>query len=130
MQLDCREVAYRLHSPNFATDMRDQELLLDPLQAAAELVISADGRFLYASNRGSQGGKSSIAIFSISPGDGSLSPVGWGDGGGVVAFPRHISLTPCDTHLLVSGGLEFFARQPCQACRNARNACEVRSFCC
>ncbi|GAB4819345.1 hypothetical protein N2152v2_006391 [Parachlorella kessleri] len=75
------------------------------VQAAAELVISADGRFLYASNRGSQGGKSSIAIFSISPGDGSLSPVGWGDGGGVVAFPRHISLTPCDTHLLLVASL-------------------------
>jgi 6-phosphogluconolactonase (cycloisomerase 2 family) len=71
------------------------------LQAAGELVLSADGRFLYASNRGLHGGLNNIGVFAVSPADGSLTPLGWEDGGGVVDFPRHISLSSGDRFLLV-----------------------------
>jgi 6-phosphogluconolactonase len=72
------------------------------VQAAAELAITADGRFLYASNRGSQGGKSCIAIFAVAPADGALKALGWEDGARALGFPRHISLAAGDSFVLVS----------------------------
>lgn len=77
--------------------------LLLPPQAAAELAITADGRFLYNSNRGFGVGLNNVAIFAVAPGDGALSPLGWEDGGGVVSVPRHISLAAGDSLLLVRG---------------------------
>ncbi len=54
---------------------------------AAEIAVSADGRYVYGSNRGHD----SVAIYSTSA-DGLLSPVGWQStqGGG----PRFIGLDP------------------------------------
>jgi 6-phosphogluconolactonase len=60
-------------------------------QAGAELAISFDGRYLYASNRGSCGGVSSIVMFAINQSSGSLQAKGWWQ---VEAVPRHMSLTP------------------------------------
>jgi 6-phosphogluconolactonase len=71
-------------------------------QAAAELAVTADGRFMYVSNRGALGGINSIVVFEISPIDGRLSPLAWEMGGGGLNFPRHLSLSPNDRFLLVS----------------------------
>lgn len=54
---------------------------------SAEVAISEDGHFLYASNRGHD----SIAAFSISTG-GHLSPLGFAASGG--RGPRHFALVP------------------------------------
>ena len=62
----------------------------------AHIDISADGKFLYASNRG----HNSIAIFAVELNDGSLNLIGHestrGDG------PRNFSLSPGDHYLLVA----------------------------
>ncbi|MDR0278235.1 MAG: lactonase family protein [Paucimonas sp.] len=55
---------------------------------AAELEVSADGRFLYASNRGSD----SIAVFAIDTTSGLLQPVQFAPSGG--RTPRFFALTP------------------------------------
>lgn len=71
-------------------------------QAAAELAVTADGRFMYASNRGAHGGINSIVVFEISPINGRLRPLAWEMGGGGLNFPRFLSLTPDDRFLLVA----------------------------
>ena len=55
---------------------------------AAEIVISRDGRFVYASNRGHD----SIAVFAVEEGTGRLAPVQWVASGG--RTPRFITLDP------------------------------------
>ncbi|HEU4574166.1 MAG TPA: lactonase family protein [Chitinophagaceae bacterium] len=63
---------------------------------SAEIEVSADGRFLYASNRGES---NTIAVFSINPKDGQLtllqhqSTLGSG--------PRHFTIDPSGNFLLV-----------------------------
>ncbi|SOD62318.1 6-phosphogluconolactonase [Streptomyces zhaozhouensis] len=75
----------------------------------AEVVVTADGRFVYASNRGDD----SVAVFSVA-GDDETAPrlVGHVDSGG--ATPRHISLGEGDGHLYVAnqtaGTVVVFAR--------------------
>ncbi|KAI7837012.1 hypothetical protein COHA_009142 [Chlorella ohadii] len=71
-------------------------------RAAAELLLSPDGRFLYASNRGSQGGHNSIAVFGVCPSSGRLAPLAWETGGGAVDFPRHMSLAAGGSLMLVA----------------------------
>jgi 6-phosphogluconolactonase len=61
---------------------------------AAELAISSDGRFLYASNRG----EDSLVVFSISPKDGKLTFVQRISCGGKT--PRHFTLDPTTQWLL------------------------------
>lgn len=63
---------------------------------AAEIVVSADGRFLYASNRGDD----SIAIFAIDASSGRLSPVAWTASGGKT--PRFIALAPSGKFLFAA----------------------------
>ncbi|MBE9489123.1 MAG: lactonase family protein [Bacteroidetes bacterium] len=62
----------------------------------ADIHISSDGKFVYASNRG----HNSIAIYSVDAGDGSLTLIGHqttlGKG------PRNFSLSPNDNYLLVA----------------------------
>lgn len=64
--------------------------------SCADIHISSDGKFLYASNRG----HNSIAIFKVNNDDGTLAPVAHeatrGDG------PRNFSLTPDGNFLLVA----------------------------
>ncbi|WIA11430.1 hypothetical protein OEZ85_011547 [Tetradesmus obliquus] len=65
----------------------------------AELALSNDGRFLYASNRGlcegtPAAGKSSIVAFAVDQASGALTALDWKFGGGDVQHPRHFSLTP------------------------------------
>jgi 6-phosphogluconolactonase len=76
--------------------------------SAAELAMSADGRWLYASNRGHD----SIAVFVIDAA-GALAPRGHF---AVPAIPRHFTLSPDGRWLIVAGqgaGLvQVFALNP------------------
>ncbi|WP_246583452.1 lactonase family protein [Bradyrhizobium iriomotense] len=63
---------------------------------AAEIAVSADGRFVYASNRGDD----SIAIFSIDAASGRLSPVDWTASGGKT--PRFFTLDASGRFLFVA----------------------------
>ncbi|HEX3571624.1 MAG TPA: lactonase family protein [Acidobacteriaceae bacterium] len=75
---------------------------------AAELAISADGQFLYASNRG----EDSLAVFSIAPKRGHLDFVQRISCGGKT--PRHFTLDPTTQWLLCgnqdSGTITIFRR--------------------
>lgn len=64
--------------------------------STADIHISADGRFLYASNRG----HNSIAIFDINVNDGSLTIIGHQSTHG--STPRNFSLSPDGRFLLVA----------------------------
>ncbi len=74
----------------------------------ADIHISSDGKFLYASNRG----HNSIAIFKIVPENGKLIPKGHQDIHG--DWPRNFSLSPDEKFLLVanqkSGNIVSFQR--------------------
>jgi 6-phosphogluconolactonase len=76
--------------------------------AAATLAVDAEGRFVYASNRGDN----SITVFSISDHDGRLTVVQHMDCGGKI--PRHFALDPGNQWLLVanqdSSNIVVFAR--------------------
>lgn len=92
-----------------------QALALDPGRrdgnAAAALHLSADGRFLYVSNRGED---NHIAAFAVDPGDGRLRPLQRraSEGRG----PREFALAPDGRFVVVanqhSGNLVVIARDP------------------
>ncbi|WP_299668102.1 lactonase family protein [uncultured Polaribacter sp.] len=77
---------------------------------AADIHISKDGKFLYASNRGHE----SIAIFKVNPKNGSLKNVGYESVLG--KHPRNFSLSPDNNFLLVanqdSDNIVSFKRNP------------------
>ena len=58
------------------------------ISGAGEVLVDAAGKFLYASNRGSD----SIALFSIDPGNSELSLIGWTHVQG--RTPRHFNFDP------------------------------------
>jgi 6-phosphogluconolactonase (cycloisomerase 2 family) len=62
---------------------------------AAEITVSADGRFIYASNRGHD----SIGTFSIEKGTGRLTPVEWT---ATSRTPRFITLDPSGRFLFAA----------------------------
>ena len=62
----------------------------------AEVLVHPNGRYLYGSNRGSN----TIAVFSINPSDGRLSPVERVSSGG--DWPRNFRLSPDGRFLLVA----------------------------
>lgn len=64
-------------------------------RGSADIHLSPDGRFLYASNRLKNDG---IAIFSVSP-DGTLTPAGYQPTG---LHPRNFNITPNGKYLLVA----------------------------
>jgi 6-phosphogluconolactonase len=63
---------------------------------AATIAVDAEGRFVYASNRG----HNSITVFSISDHDGQLTLVQQVESGGKI--PRHFALDPGNQWLLVA----------------------------
>lgn len=65
-------------------------------QGSADIHISPDGRFVYASNRLKGDG---IAIFKVNPTDGKLTKVGYQPTG---LHPRNFVLTPNGKYLLVA----------------------------
>jgi 6-phosphogluconolactonase len=60
---------------------------------AAEIAVSADGHFVYCSNRGHD----SIATFTSDPGTGLLTPAGWTSSRG--RTPRYIGFDPSYSYL-------------------------------
>ncbi|MFC7738777.1 lactonase family protein [Roseomonas sp. GCM10028921] len=62
---------------------------------AAEITVSADGRFVYASNRGHD----SVGVFAVEPGTGRLMPRQWVDAG---RTPRFIALDPTGSFLFAA----------------------------
>ncbi|MGZ3860636.1 MAG: lactonase family protein [Flavisolibacter sp.] len=79
--------------------------------STAEIEISPDGRFLYASDRDSA---NMIAIFTIDPQNGRLSPIGYEPTQG--RTPRHFNFDPTAGFLLVanqnSDNIVVFKRNP------------------
>ena len=63
---------------------------------AAEILVGANGQFLYVSNRGDD----SIGLFSINPNDGSLVAVEWVSSGGKT--PRNFTIDPTGQWLLAA----------------------------
>jgi len=68
----------------------------DGANYCADIHISSDGKFVYASNRGNN----SIAIFKADQKDGTLKPVGHQSTCG--EWPRNFTLSPCENYLLVA----------------------------
>ena len=64
--------------------------------AAAEIAVSPDGRFLYGSNRGNE----SIAVFKVDAATGALAPAGHVPTGG--RTPRHFAIEPSGHWLLAA----------------------------
>jgi 6-phosphogluconolactonase len=90
---------------------------------AADVHVSSDGRFLYASNRGHD----SIAVFAIDPGCGCLTPRGHASTGG--SWPRSFALAPSGAHIVVANQrdddvvalpLDEVSRVPGAPCGRAR----------
>lgn len=77
---------------------------------AAHLEMTADGRYLYASNRGHD----SVVAFRVGEDGRELSPLGWTSTKG--EMPRHFAITPDGRWLLAanqkSGDLRIFSRGP------------------
>lgn len=65
-------------------------------RGSADIHLSPDGRFLYASNRLQQDG---MAIFQVNSTDGTLTQIGYQPTG---KHPRHFNLTPNGKYLLVA----------------------------
>ena len=63
---------------------------------AAEIELSRDGRFLFASNRGHE----SIASFALDPTTGALRHAGWQREG--LAFPRYFTMDPTGRFVVVA----------------------------
>jgi 6-phosphogluconolactonase len=63
---------------------------------ASEIIVSADGRFVYASNRGDD----SIGVFAIDASSGRLSPKGWFPAEG--RTPRFITLSADARHIFAA----------------------------
>lgn len=86
-----------------------QRIVADSLQAkgSADIHITPNGKFLYASNRLNGDG---IAIFSVNSNDGTLTKIGY-QGTGI--HPRNFAITPNSKLLLVacrdSNVIEIFA---------------------
>lgn len=65
-------------------------------QGSADITITSDGKYLYASNRLKGDG---VAIFSVNPRDGKLTRVGYQPTG---IHPRNMALSPNGKYLLVA----------------------------
>ncbi|MDR2533496.1 MAG: lactonase family protein [Tannerellaceae bacterium] len=79
-------------------------------RASADIAISPNGKYLYASNRNKADG---IAIFSINPASGSLAKVGYQP---TALHPRNFTLTPSGRFLIAacmqSNVIEIYAIDP------------------
>ena len=89
------------------------------VQAAAAIVVSDDGKFIYVSNRASPASAGDNSVLALAAGAGPAAPatpLAWADAGGAVNFPRDIALlqTPGNPLLVVASqhgnALTVFAR--------------------
>jgi 6-phosphogluconolactonase len=78
--------------------------------SAAEILVSADGRFVYVSNRGDN----TVAVFAVTGGGAGLRLAGAPSCGG--NWPRHLAFDPTGTRLYVanerSGDVTWFGLDP------------------
>ncbi|MGN6438236.1 MAG: lactonase family protein [Agriterribacter sp.] len=84
----------RLHAVQHIKTVQDND---KEFIGSADIHVSEDGKFLYASNRG---GFNTIAIFSIDPQNGKLTLAGHQPSGGKI--PRNFSLSPGGNFLLAA----------------------------
>lgn len=68
----------------------------DDVNTAADIHVSPDGRFVYASNRG----HNSIALFAVNLSTGTLTPCGHTSSGG--RTPRNFAVDPTGSYLIVA----------------------------
>jgi 6-phosphogluconolactonase len=99
-ELDSTVTAYRL-DPGYGnlTPFQVVSVLPDTFvghSRAAEIMVSKDGRFVYASNRGHD----SIAIFSVDPASGRLTSIGFEKSHG--RTPRFFTLDPSGAWMFVA----------------------------
>jgi len=89
------------------------------VQAAAAIVVSDDGKFVYVSNRASPSGAGDNSVLVLAAGAGPTAPatpLAWADAGGALDFPRDIALlrTPGNPLLVAASqhgnALTVFAR--------------------
>ena len=73
------------------------------LNKAAEIAVSSNGKFIYASNRGFAAGSNSLVVYSVDISTGALSPIQFIASDGT--FPRGVALVTVQgmTKLLVGG---------------------------
>jgi 6-phosphogluconolactonase (cycloisomerase 2 family) len=99
-ELDSTVVSYRFDSKTGALQpFQDQSSLPDSFTGnsrGSEIAVSADGRFVYASNRGHD----SIAVFRIDGRSGRLKPLDWTPSGG--ATPRYFAISPNGAQLFAA----------------------------
>jgi 6-phosphogluconolactonase (cycloisomerase 2 family) len=106
-ELSGNVTAFRYHDGQLETI---QTIAADTLRAraSADIHLSGDGRYLYASNRRQGDG---IAVFAVDAATGQLSAVGYQP---TALHPRNFALTPNGRFLLVacrdSGCIQVFAR--------------------
>jgi 6-phosphogluconolactonase len=89
------------HKPGSGSFQKKQTLSTLPknfagTNTAAEIMVDARGRFLYVSNRGDD----SIAVYSINPGNGRLTPVERVPSGGKT--PRNFAIDPSGNWLFAA----------------------------
>jgi 6-phosphogluconolactonase len=98
-ELDSTVTAYRYSSDTGALEpVQVVSSLPDTFTGnsrAAEIAISADGRFVYASNRGSD----TIAVLAVDEGTGRLTPVQWAPAG---RTPRFFTSDPTGRFMFVA----------------------------
>lgn len=90
----------------------EDSFVADTVQAggSADIHITSDGKYLYASHRLQNDG---ISIYKVNPTDGSLTRIGYQKTG---IYPRNFAITPNDRYLLVacrdSNAIQVFERDP------------------
>jgi 6-phosphogluconolactonase len=99
-ELDSTITAYQVgHSDGSLTPLQVVSALPDTFvgrSRAAEIMVSKDGRFVYASNRGHD----SIAIFSVDRASGRLTSIGWEKSQG--RTPRFFALDPSGEWMFIA----------------------------
>jgi 6-phosphogluconolactonase len=100
-ELSCTIVAFHFDKINGTLTGPFQEITTKPVNytsynTCADIHITPDGKFIYASNRGHD----SLAGFSIDPGSGELTPIGWFP---TEKEPREFEIDPSGKFLIAAG---------------------------
>ncbi len=96
-----------------SADIADPAGRIQRTNTCAEIALSADGRFLYGSNRG----HNSIVSYAVSE-HGEISLLGWTPSQGI--GPRNFTIDPSGKFMLVAnqkgGGVAVFKRDDRNGC--------------
>jgi len=99
--------------PAWAADTLAEPANVRPRQLGSTLAVHPGGRYVYVANRADHtvefagqpvfgGGENSIAVFSMDPASGALTPIERVDSGG--CYPRTFSIDRSGTRLIVANG--------------------------